>query len=62
MNKRAFGFNKKGEAATLYTFENQNGMVMEVTDFGATLDKEAFRSDVIVKKGKKVFHRFTCQA
>ena len=37
MNKRAFGFNKKGEAATLYTFENQNGMVMEVTDFGATL-------------------------
>ena len=37
MNKRAFGFNKKGEAATLYTFENKNGMVMEVTDFGATL-------------------------
>ena len=37
MNKRAFGFNKKGEVATLYTFENSSGMVMEVTDFGATL-------------------------
>lgn len=37
MNKRAFGVNSRGEAATLYTFENKNGMVMEVTDFGATL-------------------------
>jgi aldose 1-epimerase len=37
MNKRAFGVNSRGEAATLYTFENSNGMVMEVTDFGATL-------------------------
>ena len=37
MNKRAFGVNIRGEAATLYTFENSNGMVMEVTDFGATL-------------------------
>ena len=37
MKTRAFGFNSRGEAATLYRFENQNGMVMEVTDFGATL-------------------------
>ena len=37
MKKRAFGVNSRGENATLYTFENQNGMVMEVTDFGATL-------------------------
>lgn len=37
MKQRAFGKNTKGEAATLYTFENSNGMVMEVTDFGATL-------------------------
>ena len=37
MNKRAFGYNHCGEAATLYRFENKNGMVMEVTDFGATL-------------------------
>lgn len=37
MKQRAFGKNSKGEAATLYTFENKNGMVMEVTDFGATL-------------------------
>ncbi len=31
MKTRAFG------EATLYSFENKNGMVMEVTDFGATL-------------------------
>lgn len=37
MQKRSFGKNKKGEETTLYTFENKNGMVMEVTDFGATL-------------------------
>ena len=37
MKQRAFGKNTRGEAATLYTFENSNGMVMEVTDFGATL-------------------------
>lgn len=37
MKNRAFGVNRRGENATLYTFENKNGMVMEVTDFGATL-------------------------
>ena len=37
MKKRAFGRNTRGQEATLYTLENQNGMVMEVTDFGATL-------------------------
>jgi len=37
MKQRAFGKNSRGQAATLYTFENKNGMVMEVTDFGATL-------------------------
>lgn len=37
MNKRFFGVNSRGENATLYTFENKNGMIMEVTDFGATL-------------------------
>jgi len=37
MKTRPFGINHKGEAATLYTFENKNGMVMAVTDFGATL-------------------------
>lgn len=31
MEKRAFG------NATLFSFENRNGMIMEVTDFGATL-------------------------
>ena len=37
MKQRIFGSNKKGQTAALYTFENKNGMVMEVTDFGATL-------------------------
>ena len=37
MKTRPFGHNHRGEAATMYTFENKNGMVMEVTDFGATL-------------------------
>ncbi len=37
MKQRSFGKNTKGEAAVLYTFENKNGMVMEVSDFGATL-------------------------
>ena len=37
MKTRPFGTNKRGEAATVYCFENANGMVMEVTDFGATL-------------------------
>ena len=37
MQTRAFGFNSRGEKATLYRLENHQGMVMEVTDFGATL-------------------------
>lgn len=40
--------------ATLYTFENKNGMIMEVTDFGATLyslivpDKDGNPCDVVL--------------
>ncbi len=52
----------KGEAKRLI---QQGGILVDdnkVTDFGATLDKEAFANDVIVKKGKKVFHRFTLKA
>lgn len=49
MKKRSFGLNKKGEETTLYTFENTNGMVMEVTDFGATL----YALEVPAKDGKK---------
>lgn len=37
MRKLCFGQNSKGEAAALYSFENRNGMIMEVSDFGATL-------------------------
>ena len=44
----------KGESAVLYRFENKNGMVMEVTDFGATLhalwvpDREKHLLDVVL--------------
>lgn len=54
MMKRSFGFNKKREETSLYTFKNANGMVMEVTDFGATLyalevpDKEGNMHDVVL--------------
>lgn len=54
MRQRSFGKNTKGEAATLYTFENKNGMVMEVSDFGATLvslmvpDKNGNPTDVVL--------------
>ena len=37
MDKREFGTNANGEKAMLYTFENSNGMLMKVSDFGATL-------------------------
>ncbi len=54
MKQRSFGKNTKGEAAVLYTFENKNGMVMEVSDFGATLyalyvpDKNGTLHDVVL--------------
>lgn len=54
MKQRSFGTGKNGEAATLYTFENKNGMRMEVTDFGATLyslmvpDKDGNLCDVVL--------------
>lgn len=54
MNTRAFDENTKGEKATLYTFENKNGAVMEVSDFGATLvklfvpDKDGKLVDVVL--------------
>ena len=37
MKQRAFGRNSRGEEAPLYSFENKNGMILEVTDFGATV-------------------------
>ena len=54
MKTRAFDENTKGEKATLYTFENANGAVMEVSDFGATLvslmipDKDGKLLDVVL--------------
>ena len=49
-----FGYNKKGEFSKLYIFENQNGMEMKVSDFGATLhallvpDKNGRKRDVVL--------------
>ena len=37
MESRYFGKSKLGEDATLYTLRNSRGMVMTVTDYGATL-------------------------
>lgn len=54
MKQRKFGKNTKGEETVLYTFENKNGMIMEVTDFGATLysllvpDKDGNLCDVVL--------------
>ena len=49
----------KGEAKRLI---QQGGIMVndaKVTDFGATLSQDAFADGVIVKKGKKIYHRFT---
>lgn len=52
--QRAFGKNKKGEKAVLYTLKNKNGMTFEVTDLGATLvslqvpDKNGILCDVVL--------------
>lgn len=54
MEKRYFGQNKKGEEASLYTFTNKNGMMIGVTDLGATLhsvltpDKDGNLCDVVL--------------
>lgn len=54
MKTRTFGIGKNEESVTLYSFENKNGMVMEVTDFGATLyslivpDKDGNLVDVVL--------------
>jgi tyrosyl-tRNA synthetase len=48
----------KGEARRLI---QQGGISVDdekVTDFGATVSAEKFADGVVVKKGKKVFHRF----
>lgn len=41
VEKQSFGTTKKGEAISLYTVTNKNGMVMKVTDFGAILVSSA---------------------
>ncbi len=54
MKTRSFGIEKNGAEATLYTFENKNGMVMEVSDMGAILyallvpDKDGNLCDVVL--------------
>lgn len=54
MEKRVFGRTKNDENALLFTFENKNGMKLEVSDFGATLvslcvpDKYGRQQDVVL--------------
>lgn len=54
MLKKSFGQTKTGEQASLYVFENRNGMLMSVTDFGATLvnvvvpDRNGRLTDVVL--------------
>lgn len=54
MYKREFGKNTKGEAATLYSLTNQNGMELLVSDFGATVqallvpDRDGVKRDVVL--------------
>ena len=55
-----FGKNSKGNKATLYTFQNKNGMTMTVSDFGATLqsvlvpDKNNKPRDVVLGYDKAI--------
>lgn len=37
MESKSFGVTKNGENTKLYTYRNNNGMEMSVSDFGATL-------------------------
>ena len=54
MTRVRFGHTKTGEDASLYIFSNKNGMVMAVSDFGATLqslwvpDKDGDLRDVVL--------------
>lgn len=54
MKKRVFGNTVKGEAVTLYTLTNKNGMSISVMDFGAILhtvlvpDKDGNLCDVVL--------------
>ena len=50
MKIKEFGKNKKGDIAKLYIFENQNGMELHVSDFGATLQKLVVQDKNGVKK------------
>lgn len=54
MNQEKFGVTKTGEAVFLYTFENENGLKMTVSNIGAVLtnlwvpDKEGIVRDVVL--------------
>lgn len=54
VEKQSFGTTKNGEAISMYTVTNKNGMVMKVTDFGAILvsvlvpNKEGSLTDVVL--------------
>lgn len=54
MEQKNFGVSSKNETAELYSFKNKNGVVMEVSNFGATLcnllvpDKDGNLLDVVL--------------
>ena len=54
MKKENFGQTRAGVQASLYTMENENGMELKVTDYGATLvnimvvDKNSRKRDVVL--------------
>lgn len=54
VSKTSFGMTSKGEEAFLYTFSNEKGMTMKVTNYGATLcalyiqDKDSNIRDVVL--------------
>lgn len=54
MEQRAFGTSRRGDDASLYTCTNKNGMMIGVTDFGATLhavlvpDRDGNLCDVVL--------------
>ena len=65
VEKQSFGTTKKGEAISLYTVTNKNGMVMKVTDFGAILvsvlvpDKNGVLTDVVLGSRRRLSGKFS---
>lgn len=48
MQNKEFGKNKQDEMCHLYTIRNKNGMVADISDFGATLVNLIFDGEDLV--------------